>query len=115
MARYFGTGGAGFIGSSIVEELVQRGESVRMIDNLSSGKRANLEAILDKVELMVADICDGEAMKRACQGVDFVIHLAALTSVPRSVADPDTTHRVNATGTLGVLLAAREAKVRRLG
>ena len=114
MARYLVTGGAGFIGSSIVEELVQRGESVRMVDNLSSGKRANLEAVLDKVELMVADICDGEAMKRACQNVDFVIHLAALTSVPRSVADPDTTHRVNATGTLGVLLAARDAKVRRL-
>ncbi len=114
MARYLVTGGAGFIGSSIVEELIQRGESVRVIDNLSSGKRANLEAVLDKVELIVGDVCDAEAMKRACQEVDFVIHLAALTSVPRSVSDPDATHRVNATGTLGVLLAARDAKVRRL-
>ena len=114
MARYLVTGGAGFIGSAIVEELVQRGESVRVIDNLSSGKRVNLEALLDKVELIVADIGGGEAMKRACQEVDFVIHLAALTSVPRSVSDPEATHRVNATGTLGVLMAARDAKVRRL-
>jgi nucleoside-diphosphate-sugar epimerase len=111
MATYLVTGGAGFIGSHIVDELVRRGEHVRVLDNLSTGKRENLASA---AEFLEGDIRDSEAMHRAMIGVDYVLHQAALPSVPRSIASPLTTNEVNVTGTLNVLLAAREAKVKRL-
>ena len=111
---YLVTGGAGFIGSNIVERLVRRGEKVRVLDNLSTGKRENLTPWLDRIELIEGDVRDPETARRAMAGVDYVLHQAALPSVPRSIADPLTTHQVNATGTLNVLLAAREAGVKRV-
>lgn len=111
---YLVTGGAGFIGSHIVERLARAGHSVRVLDNLFSGKEANLESIDGDVELIRADIRDGQAVADATRGVEVIFHEAALGSVPRSVADPMTTHEVNLTGTLNVLIAARDAKVRRV-
>ncbi|MBI3405213.1 MAG: SDR family oxidoreductase [Acidobacteria bacterium] len=112
--RYLVTGGAGFIGSSIVEELVRRGQSVAVLDDLSSGKEHNLAAVAGKAEVFRASICDLEATKKAAQGADYVIHLAARTSVPRSILEPIETNRVNVDGTLNVLVAARDAKARRI-
>ncbi|MBU0705069.1 MAG: NAD-dependent epimerase/dehydratase family protein, partial [Chloroflexi bacterium] len=103
---YLVTGGAGFSGSNIVERLVQQGEKVRVLDNLSTGKWENLAPWLDHIELIEGDVRDAETTRRAMAGVDYVLHQAALPSVPRSIADPLTTHQVNATGTLNVLLAA---------
>jgi nucleoside-diphosphate-sugar epimerase len=111
---YLVTGGAGFIGSNIVERLVHQRQQVRVLDNFSTGKRENLAPWLDHVELIEGDVRDLETVRRAMDGVKYVLHQAALPSVPRSVADPLTTHQVNATGTLNVLLAARDAGVRRL-
>ncbi len=108
------TGGAGFIGSNLVEALLGRGETVRVLDNFSMGRRENLN-FGDKVEVIEGDIRDAATCARACRDVNIVFHLAALGSVPRSVEDPMTTHEVNITGTLNMLLAAREAPtVRRL-
>jgi len=112
--RYLVTGGAGFIGSNIVDELVRRGQDVVVLDDLSSGKEENLAAIRGKVALHIGTIADLAAVQSACAGIDYVIHLAARTSVPRSVANPLETNRVNIDGTLNVLVAARDAKVRRL-
>jgi len=112
--RYLVTGGAGFIGSNIVDELVRRGHDVVVLDDLSSGKKANLEQVLHKVELKVGSITDFRTAQEACDGADFVVHLAARTSVPRSVKDPIETNRINIDGTLNMLVAARDAKVRRL-
>jgi nucleoside-diphosphate-sugar epimerase len=114
MPTYLVTGGAGFIASHIVDELVRRGERVRVLDNLSTGKRTNLAAAIDRVEFVEGDIRDLETVRGAMQGVDYVLHQAALPSVPRSVADPMTSHEVNATGTLNVLIAARDAQVKRV-
>ena len=114
MALYLITGGAGFIGSHIVEELVRRGESVRILDNLSTGRKENLSAVLDKVDFHDGDICDPEMLRGVFEGVDYVIHLAALSSVVRSIEDPVATTQVNMIGTVQVLLAAREAHVRRV-
>jgi UDP-glucose 4-epimerase len=111
---YLVTGGAGFIGSHIVERLARAGHRVRVLDNLFSGKEANLESIDGDVELIRADIRDVGALADATRGVEVVFHEAALGSVPRSVADPMTTHEVNLTGTVNVLLAARDANVRRV-
>jgi nucleoside-diphosphate-sugar epimerase len=111
---YLVTGGAGFIGSNIAERLVQQGERVRVLDNFATGKRENIAPWLDRIELIEGDVRDPETVRRAMEGVEYVLHQAALPSVPRSVADPLTTHQVNATGTLNVLLAAREAGVKRL-
>lgn len=111
---YLVTGGAGFIGSHIVERLARAGHRVRVLDNLFSGKEANLESIDGDVDFIRADIRDVRAVAGAIRGVEVVFHEAALGSVPRSVADPMTTHEVNLTGTLNVLLAAREANVRRV-
>ena len=111
---YLVTGGAGFIGSHIVERLAREGHRVRVLDNLWSGKEANIQSIGGDVELMRADIRDTRSVAVATEGVDVVFHEAALGSVPRSVADPMTTHEVNLTGTLNVMLAARDAKVRRV-
>ncbi len=113
MARYLVTGGAGFIGSHIVDELLRRGETVRVLDNLATGKRENLAHSLERIEFVEGDIRDLETCRRACDGVDFVLHQAALGSVPRSIDDPLTSHEVNVTGTVKMLLSARDAGVRR--
>jgi UDP-glucose 4-epimerase len=110
---YLVTGGAGFIGSHIVERLVRDGHRVRVLDDLSSGHESNLASLRD-VEFIEGDIRDPQVVNAAVEGTDVVFHEAALGSVPRSVADPVTTHQVNITGTLNVFLAAREAGVRRV-
>jgi nucleoside-diphosphate-sugar epimerase len=112
--RYLVTGGAGFIGSNTVDELLRRGHSVTVLDDLSAGKEANLAAIRDKITLIRGTITDRETMDKACRGADYVIHLAARTSVPRSVKEPLETNHVNVDGTLNVLVAARDAGVRRV-
>ncbi|MGO8787463.1 MAG: SDR family oxidoreductase [Terriglobia bacterium] len=114
MALYLVTGGAGFIGSHIVEEIVRRGESVRILDDLSTGRKENLSAVLDKLDFQEGDICDPATLRRVFEGVDYVIHLAALSSVVRSIEDPVATTQVNIIGTLQVLLAARDAHVKRV-
>jgi nucleoside-diphosphate-sugar epimerase len=133
---YVVTGGAGFIGSNIVEELLKRGETVRVIDNFSTGRRENLEPFLkgsgssqslvpgsrsdnqelrtNNLELVEGDIRSLEVLRAAFRDVDFIIHQAALPSVPRSIQDPVTTHEVGATGTLNVLIAARDCGVKRV-
>ena len=114
MALYLVSGGAGFIGSHIVDELVRRGEIVRVLDNFSSGNVENLASIRKKIELHKADIRDLDHIRPHFEGVDYVIHLAAIPSVPRSVAEPFASNAVNIDGTLNVLLAARDAKARRV-
>jgi nucleoside-diphosphate-sugar epimerase len=111
---YLVTGGAGFIGSHIVEALVGEGEHVRVVDDLSNGLAANLAPFGSRVDLVRGDIRDARLMDEVMRGVSHVLHLAALGSVARSVADPVTTNDVNVTGTLNVLRAARDAGVRRL-
>ncbi len=114
MATYLITGIAGFIGSTIAHTLVEQGHSVRGIDNLSTGNLENLADIRDAVSFEQADLQDLPAMREACEGVDYVLHQAALASVPRSVKDPLSSHEANINGTLNVLLAARDAKVQRI-
>src|SRR5262245_2832925 len=113
MALYLVTGGAGFIGSNIVDELLRRGERVRVLDRLTTGRTENLAAVLNRIDFFESDICDLEQLRPLLTGVDFVLHLAAVPSVPRSVADPLTSNKVNIEGTLNVLLAARDAQVKR--
>src|ERR1700735_992829 len=112
--RYLVTGGAGFIGSNIVDELVRRGHQVVVLDDLSAGKESNLADARGKVDLRIGSVTDLAAVQTACHGADYVIHLAARTSVPRSVENPIETNHVNIDGTLNVLVAARDARVRRL-
>lgn len=114
MSLYLVTGGSGFIGSHVVDELLRRGERVRVLDNLLTGRRENLDHVRGQIECFELDIRELEKMRPAYEGVDYVIHLAALPSVPRSVADPLTSNAINITGTLNVLIAARDAKVKRL-
>jgi len=114
MSSYLVTGGAGFIGSHIATALAERGERVRVLDNLSTGKRQNLAHLGDQVELVVGDLLDQEAVRRAMTSVEVVYHQAALASVPRSVAKPLDTHAACVTGTLNVLEAARQANARRV-
>ncbi len=114
MAKYLVTGGCGFIGSNIAEYLVQQGEEVRILDNLSTGKRENIASFLDKVEFIEGDLLDRTAVARAVQGVDYVLHQAALPSVPRSIEDPETSNRVNVEGTVILLRACVEAGVKRV-
>lgn len=114
MARYLVTGGAGFIGSNIVEELIRRRESVRVLDSFITGRMENLEPFLDRVKLIKGDIRDRKTLDEAMEGVDFVIHQAALRSVPKSVDDPFTTNDINVFGTLNLLMAAKNAKVKRV-
>lgn len=108
------TGGAGFIGSHIVHALVERGDQVRVLDNLSTGKRRNLADVADDIELVEADLVDAAAVARAVKGIELVYHEAALASVPRSVELPLDTHAACVTGTLTLLDAARRAGVGRL-
>lgn len=110
---YLVTGGAGFIGSHLVEELVARGARVRILDNFSSGRWENLAPVADAVEVVEGDVTDLEAVLEASRGVEFVLHHAAIASVARSVQDPIETQRVNVEGTLNVLLGARQAAVKR--
>lgn len=114
MSKYLVTGGAGFIGSHIATALVERGERVRVFDNLSTGKRSNLSHLDGKIELVEGDLQDRAAVERALDGVDIVFHQAALASVPRSVAAPLDTNAACVTGTVNLLDAARQAKVKRL-
>lgn len=112
---YLVTGGAGFIGSSIVETLVRQGERVRILDDFSTGSRANLASVKDDVDIIEGDLRDLTAVRRAVAGVAYVLHQAALRSVPRSIDDPLSSDAVNTHGTLQLLLAAHESKtVRRL-
>jgi len=110
---YLVTGGAGFIGSHIVDELLRRGAKVRVLDNLSTGKRENLAHCMERIEFLEEDIRDLDVCRQACSGVDFVLHQAALGSVPRSIEDPLTSHEVNVTGTVKMLIAARDGGVKR--
>lgn len=114
MQRFLVTGGAGFIGSHLVDALLEQGAAVRVLDNFATGKQENLAHCRARIELMEGDIRDLETCRAACAGVDYVLHQAALGSVPRSVADPLTSHEVNVTGTLKMLVAARDAGVKRL-
>ena len=113
MTRYLVTGGAGFIGSHVVEALLNRGKRVRVLDNFFTGKRENLEAVRGHVELIEGDVRDGGLCREAIGGIDAVIHLAALHEVVRSVECPLETHEVNVTGTLNLLAAAREAGIQK--
>ena len=114
MARYLITGIAGFIGSTLAHALVEQGHEVRGIDNLSTGSLDNLADIRRAISFEQTDLQDVAGMKTACEGVDFVLHQAALASVPRSVKDPLGSHESNINGTLNLLIAARDAKVRRI-
>jgi nucleoside-diphosphate-sugar epimerase len=114
MALYLVTGGAGFIGSSLARALLARGDSVRIIDDFSSGRRDNLADIARDIELIEADILDGVALGRAMDGVEYVFHEAAIPSVPKSMAEPLENHAANATGTLAVLQRARQSGVKRV-
>src|SRR5579872_6788324 len=113
MASYLVTGGAGFIGSHLAEELARRGHSIRVVDNLITGKKKNLEHVAG-VEFLEGDLADMTVAERAVRGVEYVLHQAAIPSVPRSVKDPITSNRANITASLNVLVAARDAGVRRL-
>lgn len=112
--RYLVTGGAGFIGSNTVDELVHRGHGVVVLDDLSAGKEENLAEIRNKITFVKGSIIDLETVQKAAHQADYVIHLAARTSVPRSVKDPIETNRINVDGTLNVLIAARDNKVKRV-
>ena len=113
MLRYLVTGGAGFIGSHVVDALVARGDTVRVVDDFSTGSRANL-VHHDAVEVIEGDVAHAGVAESVVDGVDYVVHIAAIPSVPRSVNEPLVTHKANVDGTLRVLIAAREAAVRRV-
>lgn len=112
--RFVVTGGAGFIGSNTVDELVRRGHSVVVLDDFSSGKEENLAEVRNKITVIKGSITDIEVVRKAMHEAEYVLHLAARTSVPKSVKDPIETNRINIDGTLNVLVAARDAKVKRL-
>src|SRR6202522_2709718 len=114
MALYLITGIGGFIGSSLARALLAKNEQVRGVDNFATGKRENLQEILPQIDFREADILDLEAMKNACEGVDYVLHQAAIPSVPKSVLDPIGSNRDNVDGTVNVLVAARDARVNRV-
>lgn len=111
---YLVTGGAGFIGSNVTEHLVCKGHSVRVLDNFLTGKRQNLHSFEKKAEIIEGDLRNLKDVQRAVTGARHVLHIAALPSVPRSVEDPQTAHDINLTGTLNVLIAARDAKCQRV-
>jgi len=112
--RFLVTGGAGFIGSHIVDALVGNGDKVRIIDDFSSGRMENLQGVLDKIELIKGDIRNKELVAKAVEGVDYVLHQAALRSVPKSLANPELYNDVNINGTLNILTSSRDAKVKRV-
>lgn len=112
--KYLITGGAGFIGSNIAKELVRLGHRVKVIDNLSAGKKANLKDIINQIEFVKGDICNLKLLEKEFRGFDFVLHQAALCSVPGSIADPIKTTKINIEGTLNVLLASKNAKIKQV-
>src|ERR1700680_2021183 len=114
MAIYLITGIAGFIGSSLARAILAQGDNVRGFDNFSTGRRNNIAELLDRIDVRQADLLDLEAMQLACRGVDYVLHEAAIPSVPRSVLNPLESNRANIDGTVNLLVAARDAKVKRL-
>jgi len=114
MALYLITGISGFIGSSLARAVLSQGDQVRGVDNFATGKRENITEILDRIDFREADILDLDAMHKACAGVDFVLHQAAIPSVPKSVLDPLGSNAANIDGTVNVLVAARDAKVKRV-
>lgn len=114
MAKFLVTGGAGFIGSHLVERLVRDGEGVRVLDNFSSGKRQNLEPFGSKVEIIEGDLRNPDDCRRACSGVSIIMHEGAVPSVPKSVEDPLTSHQANVDGTFNLLMAARDAGCKRV-
>src|SRR5437868_11519179 len=114
MVTYLITGAAGFIGSTLARAVLARGDQVRGFDNFSTGKRENLADVLDRIEVHEADLRDLDALHRACQGVDYILHEAAIPSVSRSVKDPFGNNRANVDGTLYLLIAARDARVKRV-
>lgn len=113
MARYMVTGGAGFIGSAIVAELIREGHDVSVLDNFCSGKKDNLASVISKINLIEGDIRDIELLKKVTKGMDYILHQAALRSVPKSIDDPQVYNDVNITGTLNLLMAACENKAKR--
>jgi len=114
MPKYLVTGGAGFIGSHIVEQLVRDGESARVLDNFATGKRENLAPFSARIELFEGDLRDKADCARACAGVEIIFHEGAVPSVPKSVEDPATSHEANVDGTFNILMAARQAGCRRV-
>ena len=114
MSKYLVTGGAGFIGSNIVEELINRKEKVRVLDNFSTGKRLNIESFIGDIELIEGDIRNYQTVQQAVEGIDYILHQAALPSIQRSILDPIKTNEVNVMGTLNILHAAKNAKVKRV-
>src|SRR5436853_2601623 len=114
MASYLITGVAGFIGSSIARSLLAQGDSVRGIDNLSTGKRDNIAEIMGKIDFREADLLDLDAVREACKGVDYIFHEAAIPSVPKSVLDPLGSNQANVDATVHLLIAAKDAKVKRV-
>jgi len=114
MARYLVTGGGGFIGSALVHRLVEAGEQVRVVDNFSTGFKHNLDDVLERIELMEGDLAEMSTAEAAVRDVEYVLHQAAIPSVQRSVDDPITSNRANVTATLNLLVAARQAGVKRL-
>lgn len=114
MALYLITGAAGFIGSSLCRTLLEKGEKVRGFDNFSTGKRENIAPFQSQIDFREANLLDTDALKDACAGVDYILHQAAIPSVPKSVIDPVSSHRANIEGTFNLLLAAKEAKVKRV-
>ncbi|MCJ7563484.1 MAG: SDR family oxidoreductase [Candidatus Aminicenantes bacterium] len=114
MALYLVTGGAGFIGSNIVEELLKQGERVRVLDNFSTGRRENLAPFMNVIELQEGDLRDPAMVRKAVDGVDYVLHLGALASVSRSVKDPVSSNETNVAGTLNLLMCSKDASVKRV-
>ena len=113
MAKFLVTGGAGFIGSGLVEALIASGDQVRVLDDLSTGKRENLEPLLGRIEFLEGDVSHAPTCQRATEGIDYVLHHAAMASVPKSIADPARNHQINVEGTFHLLVASRDARVKR--
>ena len=114
MTNYLVTGGAGFIGSNIVQELVAYGEAVRVLDNFSTGRRENIAPFLEDIELIEGDLRYLDTVRQAAEGVDYILHQGAIPSVPRSIDNPLETDEANVLGTLNLLVAARDAGVKRV-